>query len=405
MFIETTEDHATDLAVHEKGSDFVVIDQTHMGRRASGIERVTRELFSCEALAPLRLRTTPASSGRMSMIFGQMIANPVRAALGSSDIWVFPGYPPSPVFLLLGCTKVLYVHDMFLISRKKDLNWPARLYMSLPFSLAVRHLRYFFVNSLTTGKQLAALAPLHAQIMPFRPPAHNVFSLSPRRDTRTKSPDEPFVIGALGTVEPRKNFVGAAEIVQALSQRLARKVELHIVGRQGWGQDYHRLRSMPHVRLDGFITDAMIPKVTARWDAFICSSHDEGLGLPLLEMQHGGFPVIAPDQEIFHEVLGASGTYIRPDRPGDAANVIADLFNSLPQSREHLAQLARLNINRWNEIAEKDRQNAIVFLSTLCTGGGIGCQPRCKPPPMTEGSNALVNQISSIRFSRLGDGI
>jgi glycosyltransferase involved in cell wall biosynthesis len=361
-----------DVAVRKKAGDFVVIDQTHMGRRASGIERVTRELFSCEALAPLRLRSTPSASGRMSMIFGQMIANPVRAALGSGDVWVFPGYPPSPFFLLLSCPKVLYVHDMFLISRKQDLNWPARLYMSLPFSFAVRRLKYFFVNSLTTGKQLASLAPTNARIMPFRPPAHNVFHLTPRTGARLKSSDEPIVIGALGTVEPRKNFMGAADIVHALGQRLARKVELHIVGRQGWGQDYDRLRSMPHVRLDGFIADAMIPELTARWDAFLCSSHDEGLGLPLLEMQHGGFPIIAPDQEIFHEVLGASGTYIRPDHPGDAAKVIADLFSSLPQWRGHCAELARLNINRWNEIAEEDRRNAIAFLSTLCTSVASG---------------------------------
>ena len=372
-----------DATVRPKVAGAIVVDQTHMARRASGIERVTRELFSSEALAPLPSRRTPAASSRLSMIFNQMIINPARAALHPRDVWIFPGYPPSPIFLFLGCTKILYVHDLFLISRWDDLNWPAKLYMALPFELAVSRFRYFFVNSLTTGRQLAAVASSDAQIMPFRPPAHNVLGLMPGKSARPHSPDEPIVIGALGTVEPRKNFIAAADIIHALRQRLNRKVELHIVGRRGWGPDYDRLGSMPHVRLHGFVADRQMPELTARWDAFLCTSHDEGLGLPLLEMQHGGLPVIAPDQEIFREVLGASGTYIRPDRPEDAAAVISGVF-SRPHWRGLCAELARQNLARWNELAEEDRRNAIAFLSRLCCGTAPDRRADAGRPQTTE---------------------
>lgn len=45
-----------DATVRPKVAGAIVVDQTHMARRASGIERVTRELFSSEALAPLPSR-------------------------------------------------------------------------------------------------------------------------------------------------------------------------------------------------------------------------------------------------------------------------------------------------------------------------------------------------------------
>lgn len=372
-----------DVTVRPKVAGTIVVDQTHMARRASGIERVTRELFSSETLAPLSPRRTPAASSRLSMIINQMLINPARAVLHPRDVWIFPGYPPSPLFLFLSCVKILYVHDLFLISRWDDLNWPAKLYMAFPFKLAVRRFRYFFVNSLTTGRQLAAVASSDAQIMPFRPPVHNVLGLAPCKSAQLNSPGEPIVIGALGTVEPRKNFIAAAKIILTLRERLNRKVELHIVGRCGWGPDYERLGSMPHVHLHGFVADREMRELTARWDAFLCTSHDEGLGLPLLEMQHGGLPVIAPDQDVFHEVLGASGIYIRPDRPEDAAAVIAGMF-SRPHWRDAGAELAQQNLTRWNELAAEDRGNAIAFLSRLCGGTAPDRPPAARHPQTTE---------------------
>ena len=349
----------------------IVVDYTHMGRRASGIERVTGMMFSRESLAPLPLRTTATPGRRFAIVFNQMVVNPFRAALRPRDVWVFPGYPPSPAFRFLTCDQVLYVHDLFLMTRWNDLNWPAKIYMALPFWLAVRNFRYFFVNSLTTGQKLAAVARPGARIMAFRPPAHNVLNLMPADAAPPKSPDEPIVIGGLGTVEPRKNFIAAAQIIQALNQQLNKKVELHIVGRPGWGNDYEQLRNMPHVHLHGFVPDDQMPELVARWDALICCSHDEGLGLPLLEAQHGGLPIIAPDQEIFHEVLGTSGVYIRPGQPFEAATTIAEVFKGA-HWRQSYAELGRQNITRWNFLADGDRRNAVAFLSDLLTKAAAG---------------------------------
>ena len=46
----------------------LVVDRTHLGRRASGIERITEELFSAVALAPLPVAGWDAAGSKPSMV-------------------------------------------------------------------------------------------------------------------------------------------------------------------------------------------------------------------------------------------------------------------------------------------------------------------------------------------------
>lgn len=340
----------------------LVVDRTHLGRRASGIERITEDLFSDAALAPLRVEGLGAA-GRLSIVMRQRIQAPVSALLRPSTLWVFPGYPPSPLFARLRERTVLYVHDLFLITRRADLNRSARLYMADAFRKAVERLRFFLVNSETTGRQLAAYTQPDARILPYRPAIRNVFGLEPSTDEAAR-PSRPLIVGALGTVEPRKNFGAAARICEALAALLGRPVELHVIGRPGWGGDHDALAAMPHVKLHGFVPDETARKLIQRFDLFLSTSHDEGLGLPLLEVQFAGIPVIAPDQDVFREVLGSSGTFIDTARVHDAAARIAALLGEEGWRGRHRAAAAA-NIARWNAQAGQDQEAVIAFLSEL----------------------------------------
>ena len=340
----------------------VIVDRTHMRRRSSGIERLTDMLFSADALAPLQVGTAESSHHRPSIVFHQMLINPLSALWRSEPAWIFPGYPPSPVFALLRERSVLYVHDLFLMTRRRDLNWAARLYAAPAFRYAVTRLQYFLVNSVTTQQRLQPYVRADADVRLYRPSVPNVFNL--RAADWERSATASLVVGALGTIEPRKNFLASARICQVLSQILQRPVELHIIGRAGWGGDADHLASMPNVRLHGALTDDAASRVIRDFDLFLCTSHDEGLGLPLLEMQYAGLPVIAPDQDVFREVLGASGTYIIPDAPDRAGAAIA-AFVQRPDWRSAAVSQAQANVKRWNNQADADRLNVIEFLREL----------------------------------------
>lgn len=349
------------MPASQKTGHDVVIDRTHMGRRASGLERITDTLFSAKTLAPLDVGAVDAPGSRPSMVYRQMLTNPLAALRQSNSTWIFPGYPPSPAFQFFRERTVLYVHDLFLLTRKQDLNWAGRFYMAPSFKRAIRQLRYFFTNSATTQHELALCVADDAHIQPYRPSVENVFQL---RNEPQRRAHDTLIVGALGTVEPRKNFLASAAICEALSELLQRPVELHIVGRAGWSSDAERLSAMPHVKLHGFLTDDQARQVLQTFDLFLCTSHAEGLGLPLLEIQYAGIPIVAPDAPIFHEVLGDSGLFIPTDATKRAASIIASVLDD-PDWRPRVAAQAHANIQRWNRQADIDHSNVIDFLMTL----------------------------------------
>src|SRR5262245_8790281 len=110
----------------------VYVDHTHLGRHVTGLERITLELFSREALAPLDVVPVTAS-GTASMIATQTFGLPLRL-MRRASLLLCPGFPPSPLLRLFGSRTIPYIHDLFLLTRRRDLNLRARLYMTLPFS-------------------------------------------------------------------------------------------------------------------------------------------------------------------------------------------------------------------------------------------------------------------------------
>jgi glycosyltransferase involved in cell wall biosynthesis len=343
----------------------VNVDYTHVGRRASGIERITVEQFNKVALSPLEIRTYDAPNKRLRIIVAQLLGLPLHAIRNPSDIYLFPGFPPSPYFAFQRDRSILFVHDLFLLTRRSDLNYVAKYYMAPLFYNAIRKFRYFLTNSGSTAEELRAYCDPAATIVPYRPHIRNVFGLT--SEGRVERPNDPqgLRIVSIGTIEPRKNFPAAVEICAALSRRLGREVELHIIGRIGWGVDINSLRQ-PNVILHGYVEDARARSIIEASDLLLCTSRAEGLCLPLIEAQYSGMPIVAPNERVFREVLGVSGILLDSDSPEYVADQIAGAI-TMPSWRSHYATTAAANITRWNGIAELDHHAVIAFLARLAS--------------------------------------
>jgi glycosyltransferase involved in cell wall biosynthesis len=349
------------------GRSTINVDYTHVGRRASGIERITVEQFNSDVLSPLQVnRLTAASRHRQAVVFAQMVQLPIHALRNPQGVYVFPGFPPAPYFSRIRSRCVLFVHDLFLLTRRSDLNNVGKYYMAPLFKLALKGFQYFLTNSESTSRELKVFCQPDAQILSYRPYVRNVFDLTEDdRATRPTLPGKLHVV-AIGTVEPRKNFGQAVRICEALAEQLRVEVELHIVGRFGWGPDVRYLNDRPNVTLHGYVDDSAVRSIISQSDLMLCTSHDEGLCLPLIEVQYCGIPVIAPDQSVFREVLGDSGIFIQPREPQQAAKQIADVLTA-PFWRSKYGSAGKTNIVRWNSIAEADRGKVTAFLSNLAS--------------------------------------
>jgi glycosyltransferase involved in cell wall biosynthesis len=344
-------------------SSTIWLDHSHMGRRASGIERITSELFSADAL-PFKSRTYLAGTGRLGVVAAQMFGIPWSAVRNPDDLFVFPGFPPSPYFSFIPERSVLYVHDLFLLTRREQLNAAGKYYMAPLFRLAARRFRNFLTNSEDTARKLRAYCDPAASVMPYRPRMRNVLGLSVGdRGNLPARPDKLRVV-ALGTIEPRKNFIAAADICEQLSGQLGCAVELHIIGRGGWSDDARKLSTRPNVILHGFLGDREAGEILGGCDLYLCTSHEEGLCLPLLEAQFGGLAVVAPDASVFREVLDQSGIFIDPQDPGRSAELIAQALRR-EDWRRFNSETSTANIERWNSLAERDRHNVLGFFDRL----------------------------------------
>ena len=98
------------------------------GRHVTGLERITLELFSPDALAPLDVVPVTAR-GTRQMVMTQTIGLPMRLAR-SSAVLLCPGFPPSPLLRPFAARVLPYIHDIFLLSRRSDLSRRAKLYMA-----------------------------------------------------------------------------------------------------------------------------------------------------------------------------------------------------------------------------------------------------------------------------------
>jgi glycosyltransferase involved in cell wall biosynthesis len=354
----------------------IYVDHTHLGRHVTGLERITLELFSPAALAPLDVIPVTAR-GTGQMVATQTLGLPMRLA-ASSSILLCPGFPPSPLLRPFASRVLPYIHDDFLLTREADLNRRARLYMAKPFKLALRHYPRFLANSRDTKRKLATHCRPNAEITLYRPPVRNVFNLQSAERAQRASQTSPLRVVALGTVEPRKNFVAAGNIVRALHAQGFSGATLDLLGRKGWGEDWQILEKMSGVTLHGYQPPESVSRILDQADIFICTSHDEGLGLPLLEAQYAGLPIVAPDAAIFHEVLGESGIFIDPsDHTAAAAQIAAALSGE--QWRARYVDAAAQNLLRWNSLAATDHDAVISLIAELA-----GHKMSSRPTPHNE---------------------
>lgn len=346
-----------------KTSPVAVIDYSHMGRKITGIERISADLFSAKALDGMDVLHTPEASA-LGMIRQQWLNIPRLAWKHKQAKLLFPGFPPSILTSVLFRDRVVpYIHDLFLLERVDELNIRARLYMRPSFIYAIRTLPQFFVNSVTTESALRRECKPHAQIMTLRPRAENVFGFTERLRA-IPEPGRPIKIVMLGTLEPRKNYEFAAQVTAEVARTTGRQIELHISGREGWGGVASKLAPYPHVRYHGYLSVQEVRTLVDDSDLFMCTSMDEGLGLPLLETLYSGIPMVVSDIPVFKEVCSAASTaFISNTNVVTASKQLIDTL-AKPEFFAQSVAKAREATAEWNRLADADLRNFHSFIAT-----------------------------------------
>ena len=182
------------------------------------------------------------------------------------------------------------------------------------FQQVVKGVDFFIANSAaTTGalkKYLQQSGPALALGLPaghFRLGAE--LHQAPALPSQNPLPSLPgFVVLAVGTIEPRKNYQVILDALDLLWGKY--DISLVIVGRPGWSNDDIMTRLCEHPQAGARLLhlddadDSTLAACYQRADALVCASWAEGFGLPIVEGLRHGAPVLASAIDAFREVGG-----------------------------------------------------------------------------------------------------
>jgi glycosyltransferase involved in cell wall biosynthesis len=123
----------------------------------------------------------------------------------------------------------------------------------------------------------------------------------------------------VGTLEPRKNISTLIEAWRILFESIDNAPPLLLSGQYGWKSDDIRSQIGAAERRGqvlhlGYVEDQQLAALYEHATVVVLASIYEGFGLPAVEAQFAGAPLVCSDIPVLHEVAGEGALYAPPDR-------------------------------------------------------------------------------------------
>lgn len=156
---------------------------------------------------------------------------------------------------------------------------------------------------------------------------------------------------AVGTLQPRKNYEKLVKVFVRL-KKLGGCEKLVIVGKYGWLYDslfdgVKKLNIEHDVIFTGYVPDRDIVYLLNGAKAYVLASFYEGFGIPVLEAQACGVPVVVSRVSSIPEVAGEAAFYFDPKNEDDMFEKINQVL-TVEDLREKLRQKGLENVRRFS---------------------------------------------------------
>jgi len=163
----------------------------------------------------------------------------------------------------------------------------------------------------------------------------------------------------IGRLEMRKNIIGIIKTFEILKEKYNIPHKLVLAGKGG--HDFFEIdlkirtsKYKDEIILPGFVKDEDKFALIAGADVFMFPTFYEGFGIPALEAQSVGVPVVTSNLSSMPEVVGNSAILVDPTEPEFIAQRTHDLLSD-NNLRDDIIKKGYENVRRfsWEECAEK----------------------------------------------------
>ena len=274
--------------------------------------------------------------------------------------WEMAHRPPDVLFVPAHVLPLIHprvslatIHDLGYLYFPEAHPWRQRLYLDLSTRWNARIAAHLLADSEATKADIVA----H-----YGTPPEKITVAHPGRDETLAPVRDPALIEAvkarygivgdyflyLGTLQPRKNL---ARLIAAFAA-LPPETVLVLAGKRGWLYEdlfaqVGRLSLEGHVLFPGYVPDEDKAALLSGAVAFVFPSLYEGFGLPVLEAQACGCPVITSTTSSPPEVAGDAALLVNPS---DTEAITAAMQRIATDSglRKTLIERGFVNVRRFS---------------------------------------------------------
>lgn len=358
----------------------VVINALQYKQESSGIGILLRELFGayteaadrpCQVILPRDGPDFPAGPSaeviRADCAYGQGLRRMLfqtfqlgkkyckNAVLLTTDSKI-------PFLLPKNCAVIPVVTDLAVYRLKETYQLSRVVWWRMQYRYMRRRAARFAAISQFTRDELAELLRIPQEKIEVAPCACSP-AMKPVTDTKLLAGlrekyglPRQFVL-FVGNFNPRKNLERLMMSFDLAKER-GLPHALVIAGGQGWKFDRDEalkgIKYREDVRFIGYVPDEDMPALYSAAELFVFPTLYEGFGIPVLEAQACGTPVLTSDGSALPEVGGEAAVYVNPYSVEDIAGGMLRVL----RNRELAAELSRRgleNVKRfsWQSSAEK----------------------------------------------------
>lgn len=305
-----------------------------------------------------------AARNRYSRIVREQVQLPRRVARAGCDLLWSPGYT-APRFCR--ARQVVTIHDMQYRRFREDLSPVAWLATHILVTSAARHCDGIIAVSEFAKSEISALAKV--------PPGKIAVTLE-GADQKAPPPEEvagadgrpPYIL-CVAASYPHKNLPGLVRAFGLVARDIPHR--LVIAGGRGLaeGELMEAIASSPaggRIDRKGWIGGGELAALYAGADLFVMPSRYEGFGIPVIEAQKAGVPVLATKFASLPEVCGDGALYIG----GDGDEAMAEAIRSA----------LSLGAAERGALVERGRANAMRFTWRGCAGATLRALERFSKP-------------------------
>jgi glycosyltransferase involved in cell wall biosynthesis len=253
------------------------------------------------------------------------------------DAILYPYWPSPPFRRKDAPPAAIFVHDLAFRIRPHEVPWQQRAYMGTVLGPALRHAAAVLVPSESTRRDLLDLYSvpgLESKVAVIAEGVPPVVPAGPLPEGL-----QPGFILAVGTIEPRKNYLRLLVAFRQLRGRHGSLPiiingrpgvpELVIAGRPGWayGDTLQRIAAEPGVRYLGHVDEPTLTALYESASVLAFPSLYEGFGLPLLEAMSRGVPAVVGAAGALPELALGSAIAVEPDDVDAIAGALEQLLS------------------------------------------------------------------------------